>query len=465
MKPAALIFFALLAACGGEEGAPAPPDPEPLPPPSPGPTHVFDPIETFVVIYLENRGFDHLFGEYPGADGVTQGRLAAPQVDDTGVPYPTLPRPRDTSAYPAIPDLRFPDDLPNAPFPLQDFVDAATVLPDLVHRFYQQQRQINGGRMDHFVEVSDGKGLAMGHYHTADLPLPQLARQFTVADHVFSSAFGGSFLNHQLLVAAAAPSFPGAPAGLRSVVDAGGRLLADGAVSADGNWVINNLLSVNGPLPAPLDPASLVPAQRRPTIGDRLSERKISWAWYAGGWDDAVAGRPDPLYQYHHQPLVYFASFAEGTAARAEHLRDEKEFLAAATAGTLPAVSFVKPLGALNEHPGYSSVIEAEEHAVALVQAVQRGPQWAHAAVLVLYDENGGFWDHVAPPPRDWLGPGARVPLVVISPFARAGFVDQTVYETLSVIATIEHRFGLDPLTPRDAAAPDLAASFDLPRP
>src|SRR4051812_13704779 len=153
MKTAALIFFALLAACGGEEDAPAPPDPEPLPPPSPGPTHVFDPIETFVVIYPENRGFDHLFGEYPGADGVAQGRLAAPQVDDTGVPYPTLPRPRDTSAYPAIPDLRFPDDLPNAPFPLQDFVDAATVLPDLVHRFYQQQRQINRGRMDHFVEV------------------------------------------------------------------------------------------------------------------------------------------------------------------------------------------------------------------------------------------------------------------------------------------------------------------------
>jgi phospholipase C len=467
MKRLAVALGALLAGCGSDEGPDAGPClPEPPPPPGPGPTHVFDRLETFVVIYLENRGFDHLFGEYPGAEGVAEGKRAAPQVDAAGLPYPTLPRPVDTSSYPPLPDLRFPADLPNGPFPLQDYVDVATILPDVVHRFYQQQRQIDGGRMDRFVEVSDGKGLVMGHYHTADLPLGQLARQFTVADHLFSSAFGGSFLNHQFLVAAAAPSFADAPAGLRSQVDAEGRLRADGSLSADGCWVVNNALSVNGPLPpVPLDRATLVPTQRAPTIGDRLSQAKVSWAWYAGGWDDAVAGRPDPLFQYHHQPLVYFASFAEGTPARAEHLRDENDFLAAAAAGNLPAVSFVKPLGANNEHPGYSSVIEAEEHVLVLVQAVQRGPQWPHAAILVLHDENGGFWDHLAPPARDWLGPGVRVPLVVISPFARPGFVDKTVYETLSVTTTLEHRFGLEPLNLRDAAVLDLAAAFDFSRP
>src|SRR5256885_13310926 len=102
-----------------------------------------------------------------------------------------------------------------------------------------------------------------------------------------------------------------------------------------------------------------------PTIGDRLSEKGVSWAWYSGGWNDALAGHPDPLFQFHHQPLAYFAAFADGTTAKDEHLRDESDFLAAVATGTLPAVSFIKPLGPDNQHPRYAAPRQGEGHAVA----------------------------------------------------------------------------------------------------
>jgi phospholipase C len=199
-----------------------------------------------------------------------------------------------------------------------------------------------------------------------------------------------------------------------------------------------------------------------PTIGDRLSDKGISWAWYAGGWNDAVAGNADSLFQFHHQPFVYFAKYAEGTATRAEHLKDEQDFLAAARSGTLPSVAFVKPIGEQNEHPGYTDLIAGERHTIELIDAVRNGPNWKDAAIIITYDENGGFWDHVAPPARDRWGPGARVPTIIISPFARRGYVDHTTYDTMSILAFIEHRFALAPLGIADAAAADLTIAFDL---
>jgi phospholipase C len=196
-----------------------------------------------------------------------------------------------------------------------------------------------------------------------------------------------------------------------------------------------------------------------PTIGDELSAKGIDWAWYAGGWNDALAGNPDAggeLYQYHHQPFYYFANYADGTPGRAAHLKDEMDFVAAVNAGTLPAVSFVKPDGADNEHPQYADVLTGEEHVRGLIDSIRNGTQWASTAIVVTYDENGGFWDHVAPPSGDKWGPATRVPTMVIAPFAKTGFVDHTIYDTTSITATIEHRWGLAPLGTRDANAPDL---------
>ena len=106
--------------------------------------------------------------------------------------------------------------------------------------------------------------------------------------------------------------------------------------------------------------------------------------------------------------------------------------------------------------------VAGEQHAEALINAIRNGPDWNSTAIIITYDENGGFWDHVPPPVIDRWGPGSRVPTLVISPFARSGFVDHTFYDTTSILAFIEHRFGLDPLTPRDAAANDLVGAFDF---
>src|SRR5208283_1708318 len=131
------------------------------------------------------------------------------------------------------------------------------------------------------------------------MPEGQLARQFTLCDNFFHAAFGGSFLNHFFLVAAAAPVFPRAPAGMIATPpDSSGMTVADKVVTPDG-YAVNTAFSVNHPVPAFVtDAATLVPNQTMPTIGDRLSEKQLSWAWYSGGWNDAMAGKPDPLFQF-----------------------------------------------------------------------------------------------------------------------------------------------------------------------
>jgi phospholipase C len=421
-----------------------------------------------VVIILENWSFDSLYGEFAGAEGLSSPAAKIPQIDPTTMaPYVTLPQ-NPQNAF-------LPNNLPNAPFALDPYLpvsgDTAT---DLTTKFYQEQSQINGGKMDSFVAVSNAKGLTMGYFHTTDLPLAAEAKKYTICDHFFHAAYGGSFLNHMWLVAAASPVFPNAPASMVAVLDAQGNptvdpttmMLRDGPVTPDG-YVVNTAFSVNSPHP-PMPPpaANLVPNQTMPTIGDRLSDKNLDWAWYAGGWNQALAGTiaASQLYQYHHHPFVYFANYADGTPGRAAHLKDETDFITAAMAGNLPAVSFVKPIGIYNEHPNYTDVLSGDLHTEMLINTVRNGPNWSDTAIVVIYDENGGFWDHVPPAKVDRWGRGTRIPAIVISPYAQAGKVDSTVYDTTSITALIEHRFGLQALGTRDAAAADMTAAFAFPK-
>ncbi|MEP6491139.1 MAG: alkaline phosphatase family protein [bacterium] len=409
-------------------------------------------INHVVVIYLENHSFDNLYGEFAGAEGLAAASGAAKQISANGSVYATLPQ---VNASPV------PTTLANAPFNIDQYVPATVATRDLVHRYYQEQQQIDGGKMDKFAQVSDALGLSMGYYHTAGLPLATEAANYTLADHFYHSAFGGSFLNHIFFIAAAAPAFPNAPANIVATVDASGNLVTDGAVTPDG-FAVNTSYSVNAPHPSTAAANTLVPNQTMPTIGDRLNDASVSWAWYSGGWNNALAGHADPLFQFHHQPFIYFAKYADGTPAKAQHLKDEADFMAAAAAGTLPAVSFVKPLGANNEHPGYTDLMTGEQHTMQLINAVRNGPNWKDAAIIITYDEHGGFWDHVAPPKIDKWGPGARVPGIIISPYAKKHFVDHSQYETVSILSFIEARWHLTPLGTRDAAAANLTAAFDF---
>lgn len=417
-------------------------------------------VEHVVVIYLENHSFDCLYGSYPGAEGLASPGAHVPQVDHAShAVLSTLPES----------DPNIPLDLPNAPFDLTKYFPQNQKPSDLVHRYYQEQVQIDGGKMDQFVSVSDAKGQSFGYYPTAALPVAQflatIPEQVTVLDHFFHAAFGGSFLNHQWLIAAATPIFPNPPKSIISVVGKDGLPTTDGQIAADGTHAVNTTNSVNHPVPAGAVQANLIPNQAQPTIGDRLSAAGVDWAWYAGGWDNALAGKPDGSFQYHHQPFIYYAPYADGKAAKAAHLKDETEFLTRAKAGTLPPVAFVKPLGSSSEHPGYADVASGESHAVSLIQAVMSSTAWQHTVLILTYDENGGFFDHVSPPVpakdgarADIWGPGSRVPAIVISPFAKGG-VDQTSYDTTAILALIEKRWQLAPLTTRDAAQHDLSTN------
>jgi phospholipase C len=243
-----------------------------------------------------------------------------------------------------------------------------------------------------------------------------------------------------------------------------------------------------------------LPPQTAPTIGDELSAKGIDWAWYAGGWSNAdgdvgapgwtngngptcsdpnanassvFPNCPDKLFQFHHQPFNYFAKYAPGTAARAAHLRDEQEFIQRAKSSEkrsckLKPVSFIKPVGEENEHPGYASEPNGSDHLVDLLKEIQGGTCRNDTMVVVTYDEFGGTWDHVPPPgqggtpgPHDVWGPGTRIPTLVVSPHLRGRYVvDNTQYDTTSILATIEHRFGLSPLGSRDADVADLSGAF-----
>ncbi|MGI9149730.1 MAG: alkaline phosphatase family protein [Chloroflexota bacterium] len=419
-------------------------------------------INHIIVIYQENWSFDSLYGRFPGANGIDDAGDAVQQVDKDGVPYSVLPQPLNTTFSPPVPDPRFPADLPVAPFDLSQHVAANQQTGDAVHRYYQEQYQIDGGKMDKFVAWSDAAGLVMSYYDATNMPEGKLAQQFTLMDNFFHSAFGGSFLNHQFLICACAPKWPDAPSSIVAQVDADGMLTKDGQVTPDG-FAVNTSYTINTPHPASIaDTSLLVPEQTAPTIGDRLSDRNVSWVWYSGGWNTAVVGHPDPLFQFHHQPFAYFANYADGTPGRAAHLKDEGDLYGDVLANKLPAVAFVKPLGADNEHPGYATELNGQQHVADLVSLVQQSPYWSDTAIIVTYDEHGGRWDHVAPPVVDQWGPGSRVPALVISPFARKGFVDHAQYDTTAIMKLIEERWNLQPLNERDAKAGDLLSAFDF---
>ena len=429
-------------------------------------------IDHLVVIYLENRSFDNLYGRFAGANGIANASTTAlTQLNGPGgSPYsPCLPQVDAHLTSICVPN--------GQTFDIGAYIPPTSPTIDLVHRYYQNQVQIDGGRNDLFTWASDARGLTMGTYDTSALPLAKLAAQYTLADNFYQAAFGGSFLNHQWLAAAQTPLFDYGYAGrpstcaatfgtnyMNTVLGANGMPAAGKDLQlttvAAGNYDVNTTQPWYPPYAAGTSDCKRLQPLTENNIGDELSAEHVSWAWYAGGWNAAESGHPDPLFQYHHQPFNYFYKYRPGTAARAQHLLDETAFVAAAQAGSLPAVSFVKPIGQNNEHPGYTDLMTGELHTLDLVNAVMSGPDWKSTAIVITYDEMGGFWDHAAPPAGDQWGPGTRIPAIIVSPWARKGFVDHTAYDTTAILATIEHRWDVDPLGPRDAHVNDLRNAF-----
>jgi phospholipase C len=481
-------------------------------------------IKHIVVIYQENWSFDSLYGEFPGANGRSNASAQSlNQVDRFGVPYvqqlgqpfnrisaaapqfTTPPQPINTNVTPNAIDSRFPANLDTLhPYDAQDFIQTGDKTGDIVHRYWNHFSQINGGNNNKYVAWSDNPGLVMSYFDATNLPEGKLAQEFTIGDNFFHSAFGGSFLNHQFLIAATAPVFPNAatvtPNSIATVdstgqlaLNASGRPAHDGNVTPiggvtptgttfDKNYAVNTIYSKNlVPTFKKTTDVDLLPSQndsnpndtmRRyiPTIGDRLDAKHVSWKYYAGGFDAAIASTPtnpmpavpatvDPLFQWHHQPFAYYDNYApfnpDGTRNQRSvaHLQDETRFFADVQNETPPSVSFIKPLGPNNEHPGYADLLTGQQHVADIVKAIQQSKYWHNTLIIVTYDEFGGRWDHVAPPRIDQWGPGARVPGIFIGLMVKRGFVDHTQYETTSILRLIEKRFDLKPLSTRDAQA------------
>lgn len=421
-------------------------------------------INNIVVIYLENHSFDNLYGQFPGAEGIANAHPdTLRQVDLEDEPYEELPRVMDTRSTPPVPDKRFPEELPNRPFKIDQYLAIGEKTGDLVHRFYQHKSQINGGKLNRFAAMSDAGALTMGYYDGSKLPLWEYAKRYTLMDHFFQAAFGGSFLNHMWLACACTPRFEHPPKENIIQLNSRGEIIRDGAITPDG-FAVNTLYPTHSPhAPSGTDRSAILHSLHQPTLGDRLTEKGVSWAWYGGGWNDAIAGHPDPSFQFHHHPYAYFERYADHTSERKAHLKDGSEFIAAIDQGNLPAVSFFKPLGSLNEHPGYADVLSGDQQVADILARIEKSSQWPGTVVIVTYDEFGGFWDHVPPPKGDRWGPGSRVPAILISPFSRAGGVNHDVYDMLSILKFIETRFDIKPLAHRDGAAKNLAKALKLP--
>jgi len=520
-------------------------------------------IQHVVVIYEENHSFDNLYGGWEGVNGRTKADQAhTTQINQNGTAYSCLMQ-DDVNLAAVTPQsctdsttgTTFSSHFTNAPFLIDDFIKPAdTTCPpnpnaafssangfakgsgspggctrDIVHEFYQDQYQENGGAMNRFVTGSDAVGLVMGQYDTKQLPIYQYLHQpshpkYVILDNFFQGAFGGSFLNHQYLIASQAPLCVSNAttdcSTLHTIVDTNGMPVSYPLYHATTTTAKRNPLTVTCPSPLPnlqcgdfavntMQPsqqpfgafgAKLPLVQNETTIGDELSAKALSWAWYAGGWSNAdgdvnqpgwtngggpncsdpnvLTGAkypncPDALFQFHHQPFNYFSQYAPNTPGRA-HLKDEAEFMSTLQSSSkscgLPAVSFDKPLGEENEHPGYASTANGESHLVTLLKAIQGSACAKDTLVIVTYDEFGGQWDHVPPPgqvggpagPSDKFGPGPRVPALVLSPYlGPAAGVDHTEYDTTAILKLIEQRWGLQALTARDGAEHSLSNVFN----
>ncbi len=521
LLPIALLASSMLTACGGEDDAN-----DAIPADTQVTTALQSNIKNVVVIYAENRGFDNIYGLFPGADGIPGVNPTAvggyfPQTDrdDAGTLLSLLPKVWG-GVTAAGQSITIPEGntatQANVPFQIDaakgfqntgTVVDQGVITRDLYHRFYNNQMQINGGKNDKFAAYADSGGLVMGYYDGSKMALWQLAKQYVLADNFFQGAFGGSFLNHQYLICACAPVYPATGTAVTSASnsisvlnkDSSGNFLpvltqsaASPKSSIDGpaKFVNDNALTplnyagdnqyhgINtmqppyqpsgntaaaGANPATADLANKGTSypQTSTTIGDLLDKKNVTWAWYAGAWNAATADGPNPTrsviyagktqFQPHHQPFNYFTEFdptqPTTLAYRNQHLKDfDASFLKDAAAGTLPAVSFYKPQGNLNQHAGYASIADGDKHIADVVAQLQKSPQWKNMAIVITYDENGGFWDHKSVPKGDVWGPGTRIPALVISPWSKKNFIDHTQYDTASILRFITRRFGLETL-------------------
>jgi len=354
--------------------------------PIPSPRNL--PLDTIVVLMMENRSFDHYLGWLPGADG----RQAGLVYRDAGG---GAHRTHRLSG---------------------DFQGCAHPDPD--HSWDGGRTQVDGGRMDGFLRSGANDVFSIGYYERGDLPfMPAVAREFTAFDRFFCSLLASTYPNREYMHA------------------------------AQSYGMKDNTVPV-GPGGLGFPDSTIFAALAAKGVSNRCfyTDIPVSALWGAPG-----IARSGQVQEYYER----------------------------CAAGTLPAVSFVDP--AFNgedqgtsgdEHP-HGDVRTGQAFMADVVHAFLEGPQWRRGALFIVYDEWGGFFDHVRPPRvpdvrssadlgQDFGQMGIRIPAVLVSPYARRRHVDHNVYGFESILRLIEYRFGLAPLTVRDRYARNIVRSFDF---
>ena len=412
-----LLALALLAiACSN-----GPPRWNPLPPASfgvhPARTNAAAiqtrwPIKHVVFIIKENRTFDNLFGQFPGADGATTGL-------DQGEVRPL------TRALDRIPE-------------------------DIKHCYQCALQAWNEGKMDGFATVGAAGDLyAYTQYLPQDLPnYWHWAEEFVLGDNFFASAQGPSFPNHLFTIAAQSAGTHDNPTQdldlLRERHRATGLFKAWGCDSIEEAYIaVEDREGVIKNVPPCFDFL---------TEGDLLTEAGIPWTYYSATnmQNGYLWSAYDAVRHIRENPKVWQS-----------HILPVDDFVEHVEAGILAPVTWVTPRFELSDHPEYS-FCHGENWTTEIVNAVMNSPMWKNTAIFITWDDYGGFYDHVAPPQVDDFGFGIRVPLLIISPYAKRGYVTSELGEFSSVLRFMEDNWGLSQLTHRDEDATPLISAFDF---
>lgn len=340
-------------------------------------------------------------------------------------------------------------------------------------------------------------GVAMGFYNMAkgDAPyIRQLADEYAIADNYHQSIMGGTTGNYLALTTADVAFFThdGKPAvppaklienpdaqpdtnnwytedgylggtyvncsdtgnpGVKGIADFLKRLpyrpFRDGNCDAGTYYMVNNMEPSYSPTGELLAAGNdKLPPQTIPTIGDALTANGVSWRWYTGGRNDGK--NVDKEYCAMCDTHLYFSSIMQG--ADKSNLRDLQQFYVDAQQGesAFPAVAVIAPYDSISGHPGYAMETGFDELLRSVVDKVKQNPElWKKTAIFVTFDESGGYYDSGYVQFIDFFGDGPRIPLLVISPHAKNGYVDHTYYDHASILKFIEHNWGIPPLSNR----------------
>jgi len=419
-------------------------------------------IQHLIFIVQENHSFDNYFGTYPGANGISLDTAIPIDPNQTSLGYVhpfhmNLTQPILIWGDELPPGVADPDDLQvanstTAPFHL----DNESIGRDLSHAWLVAHRAYDNGKMDGFV-AAEGSILTMGYYDRSDIPYYwDYADHYVLDDDFFSSLMGPSFPNHLYIVSGTSGPVTNLP---------------PLCLQTPCKWILNGHVVDNPPSTYNWQGVSLDWA----TLAQEMSDANVPWAWYDG---QAKPTRPNIW-----DVLPLFTYFQEHPDQLTEHVRNTQRFVTDIQNGQLPAVSWIIPgawvpptypsqCKALDVGYGVGSASPSEhpparsdcgmDYVAYLVNQVMESQYWQSSAIIITWDDYGGFYDHVAPPQVDAFGEGFRVPTLVISPWAKHGYIDHTQYEFASLLRLAEDNFNLPRLGTRDVEAKDMMNSFDF---